>query len=153
MRILIVDDELVSRVKMRKILESIGTCETVRNGMHAIAAFRVARASLQPFELITLDIEMPEMDGTEVLYQIREIENQRGVPKEEQVKILMVTSRSDKGNVFTSIQAGCDNYIIKPFDKNTVIKKLQEMGYETPGPSLTESANIIINSDPERIKE
>ena len=132
MRILIVDDELVSRVKMRKILETVDTCETGRNGMQAIAAFRIALEGRQPFDLITLDIEMPEMDGTEVLYQIREIENQRNVPKEEQVKILMVTSQADKGNVFTSIQAGCDNYIIKPFARKTVFKKLQELGFQVP---------------------
>jgi len=130
MRILIVDDELVSRMKMRKILESIGTCETGRNGMQAIAAFRVALESRQPFDLITLDIEMPEMDGTEVLCKIKDIENQGTDPKGEPVKILMVTSQSDKRNVLTCIQAGCDNYIIKPFDKKKVFKKLQEVGFQ-----------------------
>jgi len=134
MRILIVDDELVSRMKMRKILESIGTCETGRNGMQAIAAFRVALESRQPFDLITLDIEMPEMDGTEVLCKIKDIENQGTDPKGEPVKILMVTSQSDKRNVLTCIQAGCDNYIIKPFDKKKVFKKLQEMGFQVSLP-------------------
>jgi two-component system chemotaxis response regulator CheY len=134
MRILIVDDELVSRMKMRKILESIGTCETGRNGMQAIAAFRVALESRQPFDLITLDIEMPEMDGTEVLCKIKEIENQGNDPKGEPVKILMVTSQSDKKNVLTCIQAGCDNYIIKPFDKKKVFKKLQELGFQVSLP-------------------
>jgi two-component system chemotaxis response regulator CheY len=131
-RILIVDDELVSRMKMRKILESIGTCETGRNGMQAIAAFRVARESRRPFDLITLDIEMPKMDGTEVLYQIRKIENQGNVPNGEPVKILMVTSQADKKYVFTCIQTGCDNYIIKPFDKKAVFNKLQELDFQVP---------------------
>jgi len=81
-----------------------------------------------PFDLITLDVSMPEMDGTEVLYIIREIEKTMKIPKENQVKILMVTSHSDKDTVIASVQAGCDDYIVKPFDREVIINKLKKIG-------------------------
>ena len=129
MKTLVVDDELVSRKKMQKIMESLGECKAVETGSAAIAAFRKALESGMPFDLITLDIAMPEMDGTELLYTIREIEKEKKIPREKQIKILMVTSHSDKDTVITSIQAGCDDYIVKPFDREVIIKKLEKIGF------------------------
>jgi two-component system chemotaxis response regulator CheY len=130
MKALVVDDELVSRKKLQKIMESLGECEAVESGSAAIAAFQKALENGMPFDLITLDVLMPKMDGTEVLYTIREIEKEKKIPKEKQVKILMVTSHSDKDTFITSIQAGCDDYIVKPFDREVIINKLQKIGFK-----------------------
>ena len=127
MRILVVDDELVSRKKMQKIMVNLGECEAVEGGRDAINAFTKALEAGTPFDLITLDIAMPDMDGVEVLFEIREIENQEKITQENQVKVLMVTSHSDRDNIITCIQAGCDDYIVKPFDREVVIKKLEKM--------------------------
>jgi putative nucleotidyltransferase with HDIG domain len=124
---LIVDDELVSRKTMQKIMESFGECEAVDSGKAAISAFKKAWENWTPFDLITLDVSMPDMDGTEVLYEIREIEKEKGVPKEKQIKILMVTSHSDKDTITTCIQAECDDYIVKPFDKETISKRIEKL--------------------------
>lgn len=129
MKALVVDDELVSRKKLQKIMESLGECEAVESGSAAIAAFQKALENGMPFDLITLDVLMPKMDGTEVLYTIREIEKEKKIPKEKQVKILMVTSHSDKDTIITCIQAGCDDYIVKPFDREAVFKKLGKLGF------------------------
>ena len=129
MKALVVDDELVSRKKLQKIMESLGEYEAVESGSAAIAAFQKALENGMPFDLITLDVLMPKMDGTEVLYTIREIEKEKKIPGEKQVKILMVTSHSDKDTVITSIQAGCDDYIVKPFDREVIIKKLEKLGF------------------------
>jgi two-component system, chemotaxis family, chemotaxis protein CheY len=124
MKTLVVDDELVSRNKMQKIMESYGESEAVDNGHTAITTFRQALENRLPFDLITLDISMPDMDGTEVLFEMREIEEERNIPREKQVKILMVTSHSDKDTVVTSIQAECDDYIVKPFNKEIISEKI-----------------------------
>jgi two-component system chemotaxis response regulator CheY len=108
-------------------MEGLGECEAVESGTAAIAAFKKAWESWAPFDLITLDIAMPEMVGTEVLYTIREIEKEKNIPKEKQVKILMVTVLSDKDTVITSIQAECDDYIVKPFDRETIIEKIEKI--------------------------
>jgi two-component system chemotaxis response regulator CheY len=129
MRVLIVDDELVGRTKMLKIMERFGECESLENGSEAITAFTNAWENWRPFNLITLDVVMPEMDGTEVAVRIREIERAKNVSEENQAKILMVTGHSDKDTVITSIQAGCDDYIVKPFTKEVLIKKLRKLGF------------------------
>lgn len=126
MKILVVDDELVSRKKLQKIVGGLGECEAVESGAAAIAAFKEARGSGTPFDLITLDINMPEMDGIQVLYRIREIEKEKTIPRGKGVKIIIVTSHADKNTIVTCMQAGCDDFIVKPFDREMVIGKLEK---------------------------
>ena len=128
MRILVVDDELVSREKMKHIMSSLGECDEVASGQDALKAFMDARIEGKQYDLITLDISMPEMDGTEVLGRIRTLEKEDGTPKEGQVRIMMVTGSSEKDTILTCIKAGCNDYIMKPFDKQTVVKKLVDGG-------------------------
>ncbi len=130
MKILIVDDELVSRKKMEKIMGNFGECEVAENGQWATAAFKTAYQSGTPFDLVTLDVEMPGKDGTEVLFELREIEEEFVVPRHLQAKVLMVTAHSDKDTVITSIQAGCDDYVVKPFNRETVVEKLNKLGFK-----------------------
>jgi two-component system chemotaxis response regulator CheY len=88
MKILVVDDDPVSRKMLQKIMSSFGECEEVENGKAAIKSFEQAWANFTPsFDLITLDISMPEMDGTEVLNRIRELEIKKEIPLEKRVKI------------------------------------------------------------------
>ena len=124
MKILVVDDELVSRKKLQKILSNLGECGAAESGKAAITAFKKALKEKDPFDLVTLDIVMPEMDGTEVLVELRDLEKGTGVTEEEKAVIMMVTSHGDKDNIVTSISAGCDDYIVKPFHKGTIFDKL-----------------------------
>jgi two-component system chemotaxis response regulator CheY len=126
MKILVVDDELVSRKKMQKIMEGLGECTAVASGREALSLFKQALESEAPFDLVTLDVVMPGMDGTEALYEMREIETRKHPPKEKRTRILMVTSQSDKDTVITCIQAQCDDYVVKPFDREKIMKKLEK---------------------------
>lgn len=127
MKILVADDEIVSRRKMERIMKNFGECVAVASGVEALAAFKEAWDHWAPFTLITLDISMPEMDGTETLLKLRDMEVSNQVPTENRAKVMMVTARSDISTVVTSIQAGCDDYIVKPFDADTVSKKLTKL--------------------------
>jgi len=75
-----------------------------------------------------LDIDMPEMDGVQVLSEIIATEIKLEAPKKHKAKILMVTSFTDRDRVVSCIQSGCDDYIAKPFDINTIGKKLSKLG-------------------------
>lgn len=127
MKILIVDDELASRKKMEKIVSAFGVCISAKDGKSAMDAFRAALHQKEYFDLILLDISMPYVTGIELLYKIRNLEKRMSVPKEKQAKVLMVTVRSDKEAVKTSIQAGCDGYMIKPFDKYMVFENIKKL--------------------------
>ncbi len=126
MRILVVDDELVSRKKMIKIVSDFGQTEGVKNGKAAISAVKTALEDWKLYNLVTLDISMPDISGTEVLSAIREMEDDRGLEAEERAKILMVTSHSDIETVKACV-GKCDGYVIKPFNKEVMVEKLKKV--------------------------
>ena len=127
MKILVVDDELVSRKKMMKIVTDFGQCEGVQNGKAAISAVKKALEDWKLYNFITLDISMPDINGTEVLSTIRKMEDERGLDAEEKAKILMVTSHSDIETVKACV-GKCDGYVIKPFNKEGLISKMKKIG-------------------------
>lgn len=128
MKILIVDDEVVSRKKMEKILSGFGACYSVENGNAAVVAFSQSLISKAPYDLVSLDVSMPDMNGTQVLAMIRKLEKDNDVPKAQQAKILMVTSHSDLETVRSCISGGCNDYVVKPFAKEIVEQKLKKIG-------------------------
>jgi HD-like signal output (HDOD) protein/FixJ family two-component response regulator len=138
MKILIVEDEMVSRTKLKLIMEKFGECEAVDNGKDGVAIFHKAHQEGKPFGLILLDIDMPEKDGMQVLSEMIEAQIKLEVSNTHKAKILMVTSFTDKDRVLSCIQSGCDDYIAKPFDINTIGKKLSKHGIRLP---KTRSAN------------
>ncbi len=128
-KFLTVDDEIVSRTKMQTLLTPFGECRVAESGHAAIDCFKSAFARKNCFDLITLDINMPDMDGEKVLKVIREIENQNHIPAQKRAKILMVTCEADKERVLLCHAAGCDDYIIKPFNIHTLQLKMEQFGF------------------------
>ena len=127
MKILVVDDEVVSRKKMMKIAQDFGACEGVQNGKAALEMIKTALEQWKLYDLITLDVAMPDMSGTQVLTLIRKMEEERGLLEEERAKILMVTSHSDMETVKACV-GKCNGYVIKPFNKEVMVDKLKKTG-------------------------
>ncbi len=132
MKMLIVDDELVSRRKMEIILREYGPYDVVENGNAAIRSFTAAIESGALYDLITLDISLPDMEGTTVLKMIRDLEMGNAIPEDKRVKVLMVTSHGEQETVISSIAAGCDDYIKKPFTLACITRKLEKIGLMHP---------------------
>ena len=130
MKILIVDDEFVSQMRLHKVLARFGECVVTDSGIEALTAFKDALKCSVPFHLATIDIVMPELDGKEVLCKIREIERANNITKEKRIKILMVTSDTNTDTVITCAKAGCDDYIVKPFGREKIIKKIEKLGIQ-----------------------
>ncbi|MDT8445626.1 MAG: response regulator [bacterium] len=128
-RILVVDDELVSRKKMAKILNALGKVKEAETGNGAIKAFSDAIDAGEPFDLVSLDVGLPDLNGTDLLVELRDLEAKVVTPGYKPVKILMVTAHSDRDTVLTSIQAGCDEYVVKPFTSDLVMRKLRQIGF------------------------
>ena len=132
MNALIADDELVSRKKMQKIMESFGESTTVETGADAVTTFKESLRRGKPFDLVTLDIMMPDMDGLRALMEIRDAERKNWIKtgdEHPQVKIMMVTSHSKKELVLGCVKAGANSFVVKPFDRDIIIEKLKEMGF------------------------
>ena len=148
MKILIVDDELVSRTKLKLIMENIGQCEAVEHGKDAIAIFHHAHFINDPFNLIMLDINLPEMDGIAVLAEIRRAEKYLMIPASHRANILMVTSYGDKDRIVACAQSGCDDYIVKPFDDDIIREKLAKLGIIDSQPASPLETNDITSPLP-----
>ena len=155
MKILIVDDEIVSRTKLSLIMKNFGACDAVDNGKDALALFRTAHHKEEPYNLIMLDVNMPDMNGIEVLAEIREFDQDFQLAEENRAKILMVTSNRDRDRIVESIKSGCNDYIGKPFDIGIIRERLAKLGIYEPGreseggaakASAPESENQFIDS-------
>ena len=128
MRLLIVDDNPKNAKLLKAILSPYGECESVEGGQEAILAFEKAWNDWRPFSFIFLDIVMPDMDGEQILAHIRETERNKDINHHHCAKIIMVSSHSDEDLFKRCVQSGCDDFIVKPFNKNTIIKKLIKHG-------------------------
>jgi two-component system chemotaxis response regulator CheY len=133
MKVLIVDDEFVSRKKAQKILSAFGECDVAMDGKEALVAFHLAHSEEQPYELITMDIIMPDMDGIEALKQIRKWEAEHGIPLGRGVKIVMLTGSKKSDAVMTSYGEGCEGYLLKPFSREKLVQMLNDLGLKQIG--------------------
>jgi two-component system chemotaxis response regulator CheY len=128
MRILVVDDDRPNRKLLRDIVSKLGECETAEGGQEAISAFQKAWEDWRPFNLIFLDILMPEIDGRQVLLKIREIEKEKKISEQHQIRIIMVTGVSEEEMVMDCLRNGCDEFIVKPLDIKLVFEKIKKLG-------------------------
>lgn len=128
MKTLIVDDNHKNRKVLTAMVAELGECEAVDSGQKAISAFKKAWEVWRPFNLILLDILMPEIDGTEVLRKIRKIEIDKKISKPHRVNIIMVTALSEKKMVLECLRDGCNDYIVKPIDGRLLFEKIKKLG-------------------------
>ncbi len=127
MKILIVEDDFVNRVVLEKYLSPYGQCSIAINGNEAVKSFDMALSDGDPFQLICLDIMMPEMNGQEALKEIRKIESEQGISFKNRVVIFMMTALDAPKDVFEAFYEGdCSEYIVKPISRKKLINLLKE---------------------------
>ncbi len=124
LRVLVVEDDFVCRVVLQGLLAKYGECHIAVNGLEAVSAFRAARQGGSGYDLICLDVRMPEMDGTQALEEIRAIEAEDNVFL-SRVRVFMTTSARDMKTVFGSFKLICDAYLIKPIDGHQLEEHLR----------------------------
>jgi two-component system chemotaxis response regulator CheY len=102
MKTLIVEDDFICRVVLQKLLGAYGECHVAVNGKEAVAVFQQALKTRQSYDLVCLDILMPEMDGQVALKAIRDAEESVGIYSHRGAKIIMTTALSDVQNIMTA---------------------------------------------------
>jgi len=142
MKILIVDDEEISRKILLAKMGYMGTCVAVNSAKEALAELDKATEEKQPFDLITLDVSMPGMGGQELLEHIRKNEVQEKIPKNDRVKILMISARMNVGTINACIKRGCNGYLIKPVSQAQLFQSLSQMGFELDTPEKKDENGI-----------
>lgn len=115
---LIVDDSAVIRKVARRIMEGLGlTVTEAEDGQKALTACAVAMP-----DAILLDWNMPNMDGYAFLKTLRQS------PGGDRPKVLFCTTENDVGAIARALHGGADEYIMKPFDKDILRDKLEQVG-------------------------
>ncbi len=128
MKTLIAEDDFTSRLILQELLNKFGPVHIAITGKEAVEAVKLAIDMGEPYDLICLDIMMPEMDGQEALKRIRDREEMMGILSSEGVKIIMVTALGDPKNVFTAYMELCDAYLTKPILKDRLYGTLRKFG-------------------------
>ncbi len=117
MKILLVDDSVMTRKSLKKILEDSGydfTFEEAANGVDAVQLYK----RISP-DLVFMDNQMPEMDGLTALEKIKEIDSQ--------AKIIMCSSEGYKDKVIEAAKAGAVHFIAKPYESQGVINNVKKV--------------------------
>lgn len=129
MRALIVDDDFYSRNMINEILRPLAQCDVAVNGEEAVEAFRQALEAKDPYDLICLDLVMPELDGQAALREMRSIEKEHGVVDAEQVKVIVTSMLDDKKETHDAFfLGGATSYLVKPIDEEKLHKELKTLG-------------------------
>jgi len=128
MKFLIVEDDFTSRLLLQEILKQFGTVHVAVNGKEAVAAVEKELKWGDKYDLICLDVMMPEMDGQKALELIRELEKEKGVYSSEGTKIIMTTALDDSKNIRSAFYNLCDAYLVKPIDKEKLVEEMKKLG-------------------------
>ena len=131
MRVLIVDDDYVSRIKLKALLAPFADCDAVPDGALAVSMFEKAHRESVPYDLITMDVDMPGMSGQEAVQKIRQWEQEHRAYRSAagEVRVLMVTIKKDPGTIITSFRDGCEWYLIKPVTPEKLRDAFARLGF------------------------
>lgn len=136
MKILIVEDQFYNRLVLKRLMQSYGTFVEAMNGLEAVDKFCRSFSSQDRFDLILMDIMMPELDGLEALNRIRDFESSQGVPRSEIVRIVMLTALGDSEHVKKAMyDGGADAYLIKPVQVQKLNLVLNNLGFDPVQPA------------------
>jgi len=119
MKVLLIDDSTTMRKIQRRALSALGieTVDEASNGREGVDKLKEENYS---YNIVLLDMNMPEMGGMEVLKTVR------ADPASNNIPIIMCTSVADKEQVMEAIKSGASNYVVKPFTPEDLQKKISK---------------------------
>lgn len=122
MKILVVDDSKAMRMIVQRTLRQAGYGDAAMteaaNGKEALDVLR-----RESFDVVLSDWNMPEMNGIELVQAIR------AQPEFAEVRLMMVTSETEGARVESALEAGADEYLMKPFTREILVEKLAVLGF------------------------
>jgi two-component system chemotaxis response regulator CheY len=129
MRFLVVDDDFETRRIVQKLLRPFGDIDVVTDGEEAVEAFSRSIEEGEPYTLITMDILLPNIDGQQALREIRQIEKERGIEKEKQAKVIMISGLDDSEQLHDAFFLGeAASYIVKPINHAVLLQEISKLG-------------------------
>lgn len=143
-RCLVVDDEELERELIADCLEGIAECEMAENGLKAVEMFRSAFEEGEPYDLIILDIVMPEMDGHAAAIEIRLIEKEWGVSINNGVSIVVLSSLNTPNDVIQSyVSVKSAAHLVKPVRSDRLLATLGKLGIRKAAAMIPDGAEPL----------
>lgn len=121
MRALVIDDSRAIRLILGQILKAL-KFDIIEAG-HGLEALEKLKES-GPVDLALVDWNMPEMNGYEFVCEVRKDDQYKDM------KLMMVTTETEMANVIKALEAGANEYVMKPFTKDMIVEKLTLMGID-----------------------
>ncbi len=121
MNILIVDNDFSVRKQLLRLLSEFGTCDIACNEKEALYAFKSSTEETTFYHLIFMDASI-----SNIVEEIRNIEEQKGISREDGTNIIIMDSLKDN-TLGKLLSLGCSIYINKPIEEDVVIEKMKEL--------------------------
>ena len=128
-KILIVDDSTSIREQLMAILSPVAECHPAADGQEAVDIIKKTQGTGNDFDLVIMDVIMPEKDGLTAVKEIREFEKAKGWTGEDTLTIIIATTIKEPSKILIAqYECGADAYIAKPFTEKTVLQTLSSNG-------------------------
>lgn len=128
MKSLIVEDDFSDRVILQEFPKSNGPVHVATSGREAVQAIREARTAGDAYDLVCLDIKVPELDGLEALRQIRALEEAGQAVGSDRATVVMTTALYELKRVTKAYRELCDAHLVKPIQRNTLLNQVNALG-------------------------
>lgn len=136
MRVLLVeDDRMIGESANHALKDASYAVDWVRDGEAALAAL-----ATQPYDVVLLDLGLPKRDGLEVLRSIRSRDNP--------VAVLVVTARDAVQDRIAGLDAGADDYVLKPFEMSELLARMRAVARRKGGQATPMLSNGLLTLDP-----
>jgi len=127
MKILVIDDEYVALSRMVKLFSRWGEAVGATNGAQAKEMVEKAMQIGTPYDIISIDIELPDSDGLELLNQLRSIEERYHPENPWYSKKIIISAKSKHDNIQKALALGCDDFLVKPVSLTTLEEKMKHL--------------------------
>lgn len=128
MKALVAEGDFINRRVMQLFLASYGKCDVADNGRSALSMVEDAHRNNKPYALICMDSSLPELNGMELLRQIREFERQHALVGRDGARIMFLSVEAGKETILEAFRSQCDGFMLKPFRKRELVEFLHHQG-------------------------
>lgn len=127
MKILVVDDEYVALSRMVKLFSRWGDAEGATNSAQALDMTKEALSAGTPYDIISIDIELPDSDGLELMKKLRVAEEEANRESPWYSKKIIISAKSKHDNIQKALALGCDDFMVKPVSLSTLEEKMKHL--------------------------